>query len=357
MVNFTLKAVALTAILASAAPQLRAQDAPPAMPQAPAEAQSSDSTQSRAARMSAEIAAAISEYTKDMAALEKQIRDKDITKEDAERRRKELNDRLEERLEAIESMAEAWADNLEESIENLELNLGENLKLNIEPAKPKRKKFKKKLDGMVLLVGSNTLLNAPTTDIASADLYSGDWNSSNRSSTFGIYFTNQRRLGRTPLWAKSGWGFTGYTYDFGQKMLVVPPMNGGIALISPANSVELRRSNLTMSYFEVPLSLVINPSRRGKGLSFSAGGFTGIRLGGTRQMVYRSEGMGRVTETTNGNFYGSLFSYGLQAELGFRRLTLGVRQNFNEPFVVPATWSSTPPQFYNASVFATVRLF
>ncbi len=74
-------------------------------------------------------------------------------------------------------------------------------------------------------------------------------------------------------------------------------------------------------------------------------------------MVYRSEGMGRVTETTNGNFYGSLFSYGLQAELGFRRFTLGVRQNFNEPFVVPATWSSTPPQFYNASVFATVCLF
>jgi hypothetical protein len=51
-----------------------------------------------------------------------------------------------------------------------------------------------------------------------------------------------------------------------------------------------------------------------------------------------------------------LFSYGLQAELGYRRFSVGVRQNFNEPFVVPATWSSTPPQFYNASLFATVRL-
>ncbi|MEY3693666.1 MAG: hypothetical protein RL157_990 [Bacteroidota bacterium] len=356
MVNFTLKAVALTAILAAAAPQLNAQDAPPAMPQAPAEAQASDSTQSRAARMSAEIAAAISEYTKDMAALEKQIRDKDISKEDAERRRKELNDRLEERLEAIESMAEAWAETLEESIENLELNLGDNLKLNIEPLEPKKKKFKKKMDGLVLLVGSNTLLNAPTVDIASADPYVGDWKANNRSSTLGIYFTNQRRLGRTPLWAKTGWGFTGYTYDFGQKMLSVPPMNSGIELVAPANSVELRRSNLTMSYFEVPLSLVINPSRRGKGLNLSAGGFVGLRLGGTRQIVYRAEGMGRVTENTNGNFYGSLFSYGLQAELGYRRFSVGVRQNFNQPFVVPATWSSTPPQFYNASLFATVRL-
>jgi len=128
----------------------------------------------------------------------------------------------------------------------------------------------------------------------------------------------------------------------------------------PSN-IELRRSNLSMTYFEIPLSLVINPSRRGNGLSLSAGGFTGIRLGGTRQIVYRSEGMGRVTENTSGNFYGSLFSYGLQAELGYRRYTVGARQNFNKPFneaILPANLSSdSQPNFYNASVFATVRLF
>jgi hypothetical protein len=128
----------------------------------------------------------------------------------------------------------------------------------------------------------------------------------------------------------------------------------------PSN-IELRRSNLSMTYFEIPLSLVINPSRRGKGLSVSAGGFAGIRLGGTRQIVYRSEGMGRVVQNTSGNFYGSLFSYGLQAELGFRRYTIGARQNFNKPFnsaVLPANLSSdSQPNFYNASVFATVRLF
>jgi hypothetical protein len=267
--------------------------------------------------MSAEIAAAISEYTKDMAALEKQIRDKDISKEDAERRRKELSDRLEARLEAIEEMAEAWADNLEESIENLEINLGDDL--------------------------------------------TGLWHPAGaQSATFGLYFTNQWRLSKTPLWLRSGWGFTSYTYDFGQNILQLDaPSGGGYALL-PSN-VDLRRSNLSMTYFEVPVSFVINPSRRGKGLNVSAGGFAGIRLGGTRQVVYRAEGMGRVTENTNGQFYGSLLSYGLQAELGFRRFTVGVRQNFNKPFneaVLPANIQlDAQPNFYNASVYATVRFF
>ena len=66
--------------------------------------------------MSLEIANAVSKYTKDLDALERQIRDKDITKEDADRRRKELTNRLEDRLKAIEDMAEAWAANLDESI-------------------------------------------------------------------------------------------------------------------------------------------------------------------------------------------------------------------------------------------------
>lgn len=370
MVHFSIKALALSAVFAAAAPQLRAQDAPPAMPTPPAEARAgsdsskapaADSTQSRAARMSAEIAAAISEYTKDMAALEKQIRDKDISKEDAERRRKELSDRLEARLEAIEEMAEAWADNLEESIENLEITLGDDLTLNIKPSEPKKKKFKKKINGLVMLVGTNSLLTTPTTDLMAADAYSGLWHPAGaQSATFGLYFTNQWRLSKTPLWLRSGWGFTSYTYDFGQNILQLDaPSGGGYALL-PSN-VDLRRSNLSMTYFEVPVSFVINPSRRGKGLNVSAGGFAGIRLGGTRQVVYRAEGMGRVTENTNGQFYGSLLSYGLQAELGFRRFTVGVRQNFNKPFneaVLPANIQlDAQPNFYNASVYATVRFF
>ena len=360
MVNTSIKALTLSAILALSGSGLQAQDVPPPPPPAPAEAPAADSNATRAARMSAEIAAAISEYSKDMAALEKQIADKDISKEDAERRRKELSKRLEDRLEAIEEMAEAWADNLEQSIENLELNLGENLKLNVEPTQPKRKKFKKKMDGLTLLLGTNQLLGAPIGS-SSTDVYSGNWSPDGaRSSTFGFYFSDQRRVGRSPLWVRSAWGFTNYTYDFGQNLLQFDPPTGGTYELVASN-IELRRSNLSMTYFELPLALVINPSRRGKGLSMSAGGFAGIRLGGTRQIVYRSEGMGRVTENTSGNFYGSLFSYGLQAELGFRRYSIGARQNFNKPFneaILPANLSSdSQPNFYNASVFATVRLF
>ena len=360
MVNTSIKALTLSAILSISGAGLQAQDAPPAMPPAPTEAHTADTNATRAERMSAEIAAAITEYSKDMAALQKQIADKDISKEDAERRRKELSKRLEDRLEAIEDMAEAWADNLEESIENLELNLGENLKLNVEPTQPKRKKFKKKMDGLTLLLGTNQLLGAPIGS-SSNEVYSGYWSPKGAmASTFGLYFTSQGRLGRSPLWARSGWGFTSYTYDFGQNLLQFDPPTGGAYELVPSN-IELRRSNLSMTYFEIPLSLVINPSRRGNGLSLSAGGFTGIRLGGTRQIVYRSEGMGRVTENTSGNFYGSLFSYGLQAELGYRRYTVGARQNFNKPFneaILPANLSSdSQPNFYNASVFATVRLF
>jgi hypothetical protein len=360
MVNTSIKALTLSAVLILSGSKLWAQDAQPAAPQAPTEAPTADTNATRAVRMSAEIAAAITEYSRDMAALQKQIADKDISKEDAERRRKELSKRLEDRLEAIEEMAEAWADNLEESIENLELNLGEDLTLNIKPSEPKKKKFKKKIDGLVMLIGTNQLVGAPIGS-NSNDVYSGNWSPEGAmASTFGLYFTNQGRLGRSPLWARSGWGFTAYTYDFGQNLLQFDPPTGGTYELVPSN-VDLRRSNLSMTYFEVPLSLVINPSRRGKGLSLSAGGFTGIRLGGTRQIVYRSEGMGRVTQNTSGNFYGGLFSYGLQVELGYRRYTVGFRQNLNKPFneaVLPANIAAdSQPNFYNASLFATVRFF
>ena len=360
MVNTIFKAFTLSAVLTLSGAKLWAQDAPPAIPPAPTEAPTPDTNATRAERMSTEIAAAITEYSRDMAALQKQIADKDISKEDAERRRKELSKRLEDRLEAIEEMAEAWADNLEESIENLELNLGEDLTFNIKPSEPKKKKFKKKIDGLVMLIGTNQLVGAPIGS-NSNDVYSGNWSPVGAmASTFGLYFTNQGRLGRSPLWARSGWGFTAYNYDFGQNLLQFDPPTGGSYELVPSN-VDLRRSNLSMTYFELPLSLVINPSRRGKGLSLSAGGFAGIRLGGTRQIVYRSEGMGRVTQNTNGNFYGSLFSYGFQAELGYRRYTVGLRQNLNKPFneaVLPANISAdSQPNFYNASAFATVRLF
>lgn len=313
--------------------------------------------------MSLEIANAVSKYTKDLDALERQIRDKDITKEDADRRRKELTNRLEDRLKAIEDMAEAWAANLDESIENLELNLGDNLKLNIEPSEPKKKRLKKEHNGLVLMIGSNTLRgNNPASGLTNLELYEGAWapGTGTSSSTFGLTFSRERRLGRSPIWARSGLGFTAYTYDFGQSELMINSPTGPSFDLVPS-SLELRRSELTMTYFEVPLALVINPSRRGKGLNLAMGGFVGIRLGGQSKMVYRSQGMGRVNESTDGNFYGSLFSYGLQAELGIRHFTVGIRQNFNQAFNLADLPTNLPvenqPNFYNASLFASVRLF
>jgi hypothetical protein len=361
MVNTIFKAFTLSAVFTLSGAKLWAQDSPPAIPPAPTEAPTPDTNATRAERMSAEIAAAITEYSRDMAALQKQIADKDISKEDAERRRKELSKRLEDRLEAIEEMAEAWADNLEESIENLELNLGDNLKLNIEPSEPKKKKLKRKQSGMQWLIGSNTLLNQPYSGSGSLDLYEGPWLTEAVSSTFNVTFTTDRRIARSPIWYRTGWGVTSYSYNFGQNtVLNVPsPQNPDFSIT--ASNEPLRRSRLNMSYLEVPLAISIDPSRRGKGIRLTVGGFAGIRLNGNRQIAYRIEGMGRVFEDTNGQFYGSLFSYGLSAELGYRRFAVGVRQNLNKPFnanALPANiLSDVQPNFYNASAFASVRLF
>jgi hypothetical protein len=362
MVNTIFKAFTLSAVLTLSGAKLWAQDAPPAMPQAPTVAPAADTTASSAARMSAEIAAAIIEYSKDLAALQRQIRDKDITKEDADRRRKELTNRLDERMEAIASMAEAWAERLDENIDHMEFHLGDNLKLDVEPSQPKKKRIKKEHSGLVLMVGSNTLRgNNPANGLTSPEPYEGAWAPGDgTSSTFGLSFSRERRLGRSPIWARSGLGFTAYTYDFGQSELNINSPTGSSFDVVPS-SLSLRRSSLTMTYFEVPLALVINPSRRGKGLNLSMGGFVGIRMGGQSQMVYRSQGMGRVNESTNGNFYGSLFSYGLQTELGIRQFTVGLRQNFNQAFNLADLPANLPienqPNFYNASLFASVRFF
>jgi hypothetical protein len=114
-----------------------------------------------------------------------------------------------------------------------------------------------------------------------------------------------------------------------------------------------------MTYFELQNSLVINPSRLGKGPSLTAGFNLAGRLGGLRQLVYRAEGMGRVTENMNANFYGTPWLLGWHVELGYRWYSIGARHNFTPVFTrLPTNLSTgTVSNFYNASVFATARLF
>ncbi len=149
-------------------------------------------------------------------------------------------------------------------------------------------------------------------------------------------FFHQRRLGRTPLWMRSGLTWDFYTVDFGTHTYLttdlIPGANGIYLVEDP--SITFRNSTLSTSYLTVPLWFYLNGSRTGrKGLSAAAGLYGGIRAGATtRTLRYMDSNNGWTRERVTSRYYTNPLSAGVQLRVGYKKFHLTARQSLTPLF-------------------------
>jgi len=162
--------------------------------------------------------------------------------------------------------------------------------------------------------------------------------------TGGVYtiaydiFYRQKRLGRSPLWVRSGIAWDFYGIQFGPQSYLVTDLNpaatnGGVYIVEDP-SMTFRTSSLGVNYVTVPLWLYYNGSRSGKkGLSLAMGGYAGLRLGKpTRTLQYADANNGWTREQVNSRFYSNPVSAGFQARIGFKFFHVTARQSVTPLF-------------------------
>lgn len=183
---------------------------------------------------------------------------------------------------------------------------------------------------------------APTLSMLDVDqnFVDSDW----LPETGGVYtiaydiFYRQKRLGRSPLWVRSGLAWDFYGIQFGPQSYLVTDLNpaatnGGVYIMEDP-SMTFRTSSLGVNYVTVPLWLYYNGSRSGKkGLSLAIGGYAGLRLGKpTRTLQYTDANNGRTREQVSSRFYSNPISAGLQARIGFKFFHVTARQSVTPLF-------------------------
>jgi hypothetical protein len=197
------------------------------------------------------------------------------------------------------------------------------------------KKRKRKFTGSGMNIGFAPYLMALD---ANQEFVPSDWlpETGTVSTVSWDLFFHQRRLGRTPLWLRSGLTWDFYTVDLGTHTYLttdlIPGANGIYLMEDP--SITFRNSALSTSYLTVPLWFYLNGSRTGrKGLSAAAGLYGGIRVGApTRTLRYMDSNNGWTRERVNSRYYTNPLSAGVQLRIGYKKIHLTARQSVTPLF-------------------------
>lgn len=171
------------------------------------------------------------------------------------------------------------------------------------------------------------------------------WSSVQFRATFGF----KQKLGgeRSPLLLVSGWSIVSNTFRFKGDGMITKALdaNGTYTTTFAANEnfSEVRNNSWTLAYFEVPLLLQLDGSKKGqvdKNLSLSAGLYGGIRLSSVAQVRGSDIEGDRLILRQNGNYNSALFRYGMQAQLGYKAFKLTGRVDL-APIFQPNTFVET----------------
>ena len=281
-----------------------------------------------------------------------------ITEDSAQAWKQQLMENFQERLMeiAVDAGDQLWAEDDEDAGEEVSIESkedtasahaavreankaqGEWIEQVGEPEndpKGRWKKRKRKFTGSGMNIGNAPYLMALD---ANQEFVPSDFlpETGSVSTVSWDVFFHQRRLGRTPLWMRSGLTWDFYNVDFGTHTYLttdlIPGVNGIYLVEDP--SITFRFSSLSTSYLTVPLWFYLNGSRTGrKGLSAAAGLYGGIRVGApTRTLRYMDSNNGWTLERVTSRYYTNPLSVGVQLRVGYKKFHLTARQSLTPLF-------------------------
>ena len=284
------------------------------------------------------------QFTEDLEALEQQIQDKDITVEDAERRRKEIvkayQDDVKEMTKPLASkklLQDVLPDEVLDDAETPDvvggMNFGLPLSVLIEPFG---------------FAGAPVVASTP---FARPEFYE------NRSFEWG--FWSQRRLGQSSFWFRSGLNFSSVGLNLGDQMMAVAaiqPEGPAILSVTPVTGYEvLDYSKLRSNYLELPYSIVYNGSETGgNGLSLSLGLYAGIRMNSSNDIRYTAE-YGDVEMSIDQNYVVNRWRYGLNSEVSYGMMYVNGRLDMS-PYFNGSSHDIEVPDVQVMQVVVGVRL-
>ena len=176
-----------------------------------------------------------------------------------------------------------------------------------------------------------------------------DTTSAWKSKSMGIYYTNRKRISdKFSFYPAIGIGIE--KYGFQKNFHLVN--NDGSVEVSALDGV-IKRNQLVVTYFDVPLELRFHPKStiEGEGFFVGAGVIGGLKLSAHTKIRYTQDGHKR-TEKFRSNFGLNDFRYGMQVRFGWKGVSFFFKRYFSETFrhdqqLVDSDLDLIDDQFFN----------
>lgn len=315
----------------------------------------------------------LAEQDRDLKEIDERLKNGEITEEEAEVERDEVFERTEARMDALGERMDAMGEEMDARMETYSEQwerwgeeYGEQWERWAErwedeadsngtaeaPAMPpmpplmppmpgvedpdtdhdhsKKKKRKKPRTETVIDIhyGMNNWLNG-SGQLSGGAAELETW----KSDVFELGMSGKTRIGaqNSPLYFKWGGSFTWHDFRLkGDRLVEKGP--DAVAFVDTALSIS--KSQLEVAYFNIPLMLQLDFSKKGmdNGFTLGVGGYGGVRLGTHRELRYNDLSGDKVKVEQRNNFFMNDFRYGLMGQIGYGSFKVTAQYDLNTLF-------------------------
>jgi|GEM_PF-1177228 len=306
--------------------------------------------------ISSEISTAVRIYREEMALIEGQLEDGEITEEEAEAELKMAEEKMEARIAELEAELESLAARVEQMSGEIEGQLFVSIEERSEEDLEEEEEFwsseeyeseeeefefefeidedsgKRTVGSFDFLLGANNYLDANNQLPTDANYGLKTFGSWHLAANFG----RKTRIGNegSPLHLKYGLEFSLRNYNLLDDKYAMM-RNDSAVMFSQIPTGSYEKNNFNALWLNVPLMIQLDFSDNRaleNGFNIALGGYAGVRLSSNTKVEYRDDYGNLVKNKTRGNFLMNDLHYGLQAQLGVGWVNLYARYELSTLF-------------------------
>jgi hypothetical protein len=318
-------------------------------------AENAESFTKEIAEVAAKMGQAIKKQQVAQAAIDKDLKDGKITKEQAQQRSEAAIAEMESELDALEARMDELEAELEavleqeldvtitdsDSIEEWEEEFEEELEIIIEGDDEDWDDMdwdlefdsgKRTVGYGDFYLGLNSYMNAdgkfPSEpgDLNALSTW-GSWH-------WGLNVGKKTRIGANgPLHIKYGIEYSWKNYNLSQNAILVKSADSVSFVKNDTYNYE--KNNINTMWLNVPVLLQLDWSKNRaieNGFNIAVGGYAGLRVGSNTKVKYTNELGDKVKMVNKGNFYMNDVQYGLMAQVGLKFVNLYARYDLSSMF-------------------------